>query len=191
MSEVQQFIEKVPKQVMVVLDEAYYEYLEADDQVDSLHWSIDYPNLVVLRTFSKVYGLAGLRVGYGVVSVETADLLNRVRLPFNLTGPTIAAAAAALDDEEFVHRSHEMNIEGRKKLLDGLEGLGLECMPAFGNFVTFRVADAQKVYQNLLEQGIIVRPLKPYKLDEWLRVTVGLPSENERFIETLSLILAV
>jgi histidinol-phosphate aminotransferase len=191
MDEVQQFIEKVPKEVIVVLDEAYYEYLEADDQADSLHWPIDYPNLIVLRTFSKVYGLAGLRVGYGVASTETADLLNRVRLPFNVTGPSVAAAAASLDDEEFVHRSHEMNIEGRKKLLDGLEGLGLECMPAFGNFVTFKVADAQRVYEKLLEQGIIIRPLKPYKLDDWLRVTVGLPSENERFLEALGLVLVV
>jgi histidinol-phosphate aminotransferase len=189
--EIQHFLDMVPKEVMVVLDEAYYEYLEHGDQADTLHWPIDYPNLIVLRTFSKVYGLAGLRVGYGVASAETADLLNRVRLPFNVTGPAISAAAAALDDEEFVHRSHEMNIEGRKKLLNGLEDLGLECMPAYGNFVTFKLTDAQKVYEQLLEKGIILRPLKPYGLGEWLRVSVGLPTENERFLEALGQLLAV
>lgn len=188
--DIKRFLDALPKEIMVVLDEAYYEYLEHDDQADTLHWPIDYPNLIVLRTFSKIYGMAGLRVGYGVASKEVADLLNRVRLPFNITGPSIAAAAAALADEEFVHRSHEMNIEGRKKLLDGLEGLGLECMPAYGNFVTFKVTEAQKLYEQLLEQGIIVRPLKPYGLDEWLRVSVGLPAENERFLDTLGPLIA-
>lgn len=188
--EIRQFLDVVPKEVVVVLDEAYFDYLEHDDQADTLHWPIDYPNLIVLRTFSKVYGLAGLRVGYGVASAEVADLLNRVRLPFNVTGPAIAAAAAALGDDEFVRRSHEMNAEGRKKLLDGLEGLALECMPAYGNFVTFKVANAQQVYDQLLSQGIIVRPLKAYGLDDWLRVTVGLPAENERFLEGLGQLLA-
>jgi histidinol-phosphate aminotransferase len=184
------FMDATPKEVTVVLDEAYYEYLHPDDRADTLHWPVDYPNLIVLRTFSKIYGLAGLRVGYGVASKEVADLLNRVRLPFNVAGVSVAAATTALDDEDFVKRNYEMNLEGRKRVLDGLETLGVQCLPAYGNFVTFKTGDARGAYEGLLGQGIIVRPLKPYGLDEWLRVSVGLPAENERFLAALEQILA-
>ncbi|HEU4914461.1 MAG TPA: histidinol-phosphate transaminase [Candidatus Saccharimonadales bacterium] len=188
-NQVKAFLDAVPQEVMVVLDEAYYEYLSPDDQEDSLHWPIGYPNLIVLRTFSKIYGLAGLRVGYGVASAEVADLLNRVRLPFNVTSTSVAAAMAALDDDDFVKRSYELNLEGRKRLLDSLEILGLECLPAYGNFVTCNAGDAGAVHQALLQQGIIARPLKPYGLDDWLRVSVGLPAENERFLAVLEQVL--
>ncbi len=187
---IKDFVGAVPKSVMVVIDEAYYEYLKPDDQADTLTWPLDHPNVVLLRTFSKIYGLAGLRVGYAVASAEVADLLNRVRLPFNVSGPAIAAASVALQDDEFVRRGYELNQEGCKRLLDGLEDLGLECMPAYGNFVTFKVADAAGINQALLKRGVIVRPLAGYGLTDWLRVSVGLPSENQAFLAALESCLA-
>jgi len=188
--DIKRFLEKVPAEVIVVLDEAYYEYLHPDDREDTYAWVLDHPNLVVLRTFSKIYGLAGMRVGYGVASKEVAELLNRVRLPFNVSGPSIAAATAALQDTHFVQRGYELNEEGRKVLLDGLGALGYECMPAFGNFVTYRVPDGKQVYEKLLAKGVIVRPLAPYGLANWLRVTIGLPAENEKFLQALGTIRA-
>jgi len=187
-AEVKNFLGQVPAEVMVVLDEAYYEYLEPDERVDTYEWVLEHPNLIVLRTFSKIYGLAGMRVGYGVADKSVAELLNRVRLPFNVNGPAIAAAAAALGDDEFTRRSYELNLEGRQVLVDGLSDLGLEYMPAYGNFVTFKIDNAADVQQRLLKQGVIVRSLKPYGLYDWLRVTVGLPAENERFLAALTAI---
>jgi histidinol-phosphate aminotransferase len=179
------FLAKVPKRIVVVVDEAYYEYLEPKDQADATSWLTDYPNLVLTRTFSKIYGLAGLRVGYAITSPKIAGLLNGVRLPFNVSNLAIAAATAALDDDEFVQASYSLNLQGRRQLFTGLARLGLECPPAYGNFVTTRVKNAAKIYQKLLSQGIIVRPLSRYDLPDWLRITIGLPSENSRFLRTL------
>ncbi len=183
--EVRAFLEAVPEDVVVVLDEAYNEYLPPAERVDTAAWIKDFPNLVVTRTFSKIFGLAGLRVGYALASHEIADLMNRVRQPFNVNNLAIAAAIAALDDHLFVAESYELNRRGMEQLVAGLKRLGLEHIPSHGNFVTFRVGDGAGVNQKLLKQGIIVRPIGGYGLPEWLRVTIGSEPENARFLDAL------
>jgi len=179
------FLQSVPADVVVVLDEAYNEYLPPAERVDTVAWLAEFPNLIVTRTFSKIYGLAGLRIGYALASAEIADLMNRVRQPFNCNNLALAAAVAALDDHEFVARSYELNRAGMEMIIAGLKRLGLAHIPAHGNFVTFKVADAAGVNQRLLKQGVIVRPIGGYGLPDWLRVTIGTESENLRFLEAL------
>jgi len=183
--ELEAFLAGLPREVLVVLDEAYGEYLPPSSRYDSISWLARFPNLVVTRTFSKVYGLAGLRVGYACASPGVADLMNRVRQPFNVNSIGLAAAAAALDDADFVRRSHELNLSGMRQVTKGLERLGLDYIPSFGNFVSFRVGDAAGVFQRLLRAGVIVRPIASYGMPEHLRVTIGLESENERFLAAL------
>ena len=183
--EVRTFLEAVPREVVVVLDEAYNDYLPPAERVDTAAWIADFPNLVVTRTFSKIFGLAGLRVGYALASAEIADLMNRVRQPFNVNNLAIAAAIAALDDHLFVAESYELNRRGMEQLVAGLKRLGLEHIPSHGNFVTFRAGDGAAVNQKLLKQGVIVRPIGGYGLPEWLRVTIGTEPENARFLEAL------
>jgi histidinol-phosphate aminotransferase len=144
----------------------------------------------VTRTFSKVYGLAGLRVGYACAAPGVADLMNRVRQPFNVNSVALAAAEAALNDTDFVRASYELNLNGMRQVTDGLKQLGLQCIPSFGNFVSFRVGDGAGVFQRLLRAGVIVRPIASYGLPQHLRVTIGLESENRRFLEALKKILA-
>ena len=183
--EVRAFLESVPQDVVVVLDEAYNEYLPPAERADAATWLADFPNLVITRTFSKIYGLAGLRVGYALASSEIADLMNRVRQPFNVNNLALAGAMAALDDEQFVAESYELNRRGMDQIVAGLTALGLEYIPSYGNFVTFRVADAAGVNLRLLKQGIIVRPIGGYGLPDWLRVTIATEPENARFLEAL------
>lgn len=183
--EVRAFLEAVPSDVVVVLDEAYNEYLPPAERVDTATWIKDFPNLVITRTFSKIFGLAGLRIGYAVASAEIADLMNRVRQPFNVNNLAIAAAVAALDDTEFVAASYELNRQGMVQLIEGLTRLALEYIPSYGNFVTFKVGDGAAVNQKLLKQGVIVRPIGGYGLPAWLRVTIGTAPENVRFLEAL------
>lgn len=183
--EVRAFLEVVPKDVVVVLDEAYNEYLPPAERVDTANWIDEFPNLVVCRTFSKIFGLAGLRVGYALASADVADLMNRVRQPFNVNNLAIAAAVAALDDHQFVAESYELNRRGMAQLVAGLQRLGLEQITSHGNFVTFRAGDGATVNQKLLQQGIIVRPIGGYGLPEWLRVTIGIEADNARFLEAL------
>jgi histidinol-phosphate aminotransferase len=183
--EVRAFLETVPPDVVVVLDEAYNDYLAPAERVDTAAWIKDFPNLVVTRTFSKIFGLAGLRVGYAIASAEVADLMNRVRQPFNVNNLAIAAAVAALDDHQFVAESYELNRRGMAQLLAGLKRLGLEHIPSHGNFVTFKVIGAAEVNQKLLKQGVIVRPIAGYGLPDWLRVTIGTEPDNARFLEAL------
>ena len=185
-AEVRAFLEKVPAEVVVVLDEAYNEYIPPAERVDTAAWVKEFPNLVVCRTFSKIFGLAGLRVGYALASAEVAGLMNRVRQPFNVNNLALAAATAALDDEEFVSASYELNRRGMAQIVGGLEKLGLEYIPSYGNFVTFRAGDAGGVNQKLLQQGVIVRAIGGYGLPEWLRVTIGTEAENARFLEALA-----
>ena len=184
-AEVRAFLESVPKDVVVVLDEAYNEYIPTAERVDTAGWLKDFPNLVVCRTFSKIYGLAGLRVGYALASAEIADLMNRVRQPFNVNNLALAGALAALDDHEFLNASYELNRRGMAQLVAALQRLNLEYIPSCGNFVTFPAGDAAAVNQKLLKQGVIVRPIGGYGLPEWLRVTIGTEAENARFIEAL------
>jgi histidinol-phosphate aminotransferase len=186
---VREFIAGVPDDVVVVLDEAYNEYLPPEQRADSVMWIARHPNLVVTRTFSKIYGLAGLRVGYAVASPALADLMNRVRQPFNVNSLALAAATAALDDQDFVDASYAMNRHGMAQVVDGLQTLGLRSIPSRGNFITFAVpavvGGAALVNQRLLAQGVIVRPIAGYGLPDWLRVTIGQPEENGRFLRAL------
>ncbi len=184
-AEVKAFVAGVPKDVVVVLDEAYNEYLAPADRADTVAWIREFPNLIVTRTFSKIYGLAGLRVGYAVAAPEVADLLNRVRQPFNVNNLALAAAIAALDDHLFIAESYELNRAGMEQIVAGLKRLGLEHIPSHGNFVTFAVADGAAVNRKLLQQGVIVRPIGGYGLPNHLRVTIGLERENARFLEAL------
>ena len=187
--EVEAFLRRVPRRVVVVLDEAYNEYLPDAMQADSVRWLGQFPNLVITRTFSKAYGLAGLRVGFALAHPEVADLMNRVRQPFNVSVVAQAAAEAALDDREFVRRSTDLNRSGMRQIIDGLDRLGLDHIPSFGNFISFRASPAAQTYQRLLKQGVIVRPIGVYGLPEHLRVTIGLPEENERFLDALRMAL--
>lgn len=184
-AELEKFIAALPRDVLVVLDEAYTEYLRPDFRYDSISWLGKYPNLVITRTFSKVYGLAGLRVGYALAASDVADLMNRVRQPFNVNSLSLAAAAAALEDEDFVRESYELNCRGMDQIVSGLARLGLGHIPSYGNFVTFAVPGAAGIFQKLLRQGVIVRPIAGYGMPDHLRVSIGLESENARFIEAL------
>ena len=184
------FVASVPDEVLIVLDEAYNEYLEPAQQSRSAAWIAKYANLVVSRTFSKAYGLAALRVGYGIMDPRVADMLNRVRQPFNVNALAQAAALAALADTAYVDESRALNRSGMRQLEDGVRALGLPFVPSHANFLLIRVGDAAAVYQRLLKQGVIVRPVANYGLPEFLRVTVGLPGENRRFIDALAAALA-
>ena len=180
-------VRRVPERVIVVIDEAYNEYLPADLRADTVKWLKRHPNLVVTRTFSKAYGLAGLRVGYALAHPSVADVMNRVRQPFNVNSIALAAASAALEDMEFVARSFAGNLQGMRQLRAGAERLGLEFIPSYANFLTVRVGKAQDIYKRLLRRGVIVRPVGGgYELPEHLRVTVGTEEENERFLTALA-----
>lgn len=184
-AEVLAFLRSVPGQALVVLDEAYNEYLPGDLKADSTAWLKQFPNLVITRTFSKAYGLAGLRVGFALARPEVADVMNRVRQPFNVSSVAQAAACAALGDKAFVKQSFELNRSGMEQITLGLERLGIGHIPSYGNFVSFRAGDAGAIYRRLLRLGVIVRPIASYGMPEYLRVTVGLESENEKFLQAL------
>lgn len=184
-ADIHAFLKVVSADVAVVLDEAYNEYLPPADRIDTVAWLKEFPNLIITRTFSKIYGLAGLRVGFAVASTEVADLMNRVRQPFNVNNLAIAAACAALDDHLFIAESYQLNRRGMEQIVAGLKRLGLEHIPSHGNFVTFAVADGAAVNQKLLKQGVIVRPIGGYGLPNHLRVTIGLETENARFLDAL------
>jgi histidinol-phosphate aminotransferase len=188
------FLDKVPRHVAVVLDEAYTEYLPAEKRYDSIGWVRRYPNLLVSRTFSKAFGLAGLRVGFAIAQPELTDLLNRLRQPFNVNTLAQAAAIAALNDQAFLEKTAALNAQGYRRLTEAFDKLGLEYVPSDGNFVLVRVgnddAAGNRVNLELLKQGVIVRPVGNYGLPQWLRVTIGLPQENEAFIAALEKTLA-
>ena len=188
-AELLDFIASVRPDVLVVLDEAYNEYLEPVDRCDSVGWLARFPNLLVSRTFSKAYGLAALRIGYGIMDAGIADMLNRVRQPFNVNALAQAAALAALADAAYVDASRALNRAGLAQLAAGFAALGVEFLPSHGNFVLAKVGNAEQVYQRLLAQGVIVRPVANYGLPEWLRISVGLPDENARFLEILGSVL--
>ena len=184
------FLDAVPEEVLVVLDEAYAEYVAEPDYPNGLELVDDYPNLIVTRTFSKAYGLAGLRMGYSVSHPDIADLMNRVRQPFNVNAMSLAAALVALDDETYLKESVRVNNEGMKMLTNACDQLGLGYIPSVGNFLTIDFGcDAMPIYDGLLQEGIIVRPIGVYGLPNHLRVTVGLPLENKRFIDSLKKLL--
>lgn len=183
------FLGQVPKNVLVVLDEAYDEYLSAAHKSEAIDWLNEFENLIISRTFSKAYGLAGLRVGFGLMHADVADMMNRVRQPFNVNSVAQAAAVASLADDDFVARSYALNQAGMAQLTQGLQKLNLEYIPSFANFVSFKVANAATVNQKLLQNGVIVRPIANYEMPDYLRVSIGLFSENARFLEVLEQIL--
>jgi histidinol-phosphate aminotransferase len=183
--ELQKFLRQLPAQILVVLDEAYNEYLPEDKRYDSVEWLKQFHNLIISRTFSKAYGLAGLRVGYALAHEQVTDMINRVRQPFNVNSVAQAAAVAALRDVSFVKKTFKLNQRGMAQITGGLTKLGLKYIPSFGNFVAFHVDNATAIYRRLLELGVIVRPIANYEMPDWLRVSIGLESENAKFLAAL------
>lgn len=189
--EIEQLLDVVPRDVLVVLDEAYREYQQETLRPASREWLERYPNLLVTRTFSKVHALAGLRVGYGLSSPAVADMLNRVRQPFNVNALAQACAIAALDASTHVQAAVALNTLERDRLRQTLQALDLTVLPSEANFLSFACGRASSpVFQALLRAGVIVRPLAGYAMPDYLRVTVGMPDENNRFANALEQALA-
>ena len=183
------FFKQVPSNIIILLDEAYDEYLSDADKSQAIDWIKKFDNLVISRSMSKAYGLAGLRVGYGLMHSDVADILNRVRQPFNVNSVAQAAAVASLQDDDFVARSYALNRAGMAQMTQGLTKLGLSFIPSYANFVSFAVKNAAVVNQKLLQNGVIVRPIANYGMADYLRVSIGLFNENARFLEVLELIV--
>ena len=181
------FLKRISPDVLVVLDEAYNEYLPEASKANSIEWLNRFPNLLITRTFSKIYGMAGIRVGFGLSHTHVAGLMNRIRQPFNVNSIGLSGALAAINDIEFVKRSYTLNLAGMLQITTGLHRLGIEYIPSYGNFLSFCVRDGKAitVYQHLLKKGIIVRPLGIYEMPQHLRVTIGLESENHIFLQSL------
>ena len=185
-ADIERLLDNIPATTILVLDEAYYEYVDDADKLKALSLLARYPNLVITRTFSKAYGLAGLRLGYAIASAYITALLHRVIPPFSVNEAALVAGHAALDDDEFIQRSIKSNKEGLKQLQKGLDQCEITYLPTAGNFITFDCKmDATPLYQDLLQHGIIVRPLQPYGLNNYLRVTIGTQQQNSRFLDAL------
>ena len=178
------FLKQVPDNIPVVLDQAYFEYLNIDDQ--AISWLNEFENLIISRTFSKAYGLAGLRVGYSICSTLIADYINRVREPFNVNHTAQMAAIAALNDDEYLTDSVKMNSDGYSQLVKGFQAFGLNYIPSYANFIAVEFNDAMSTYNNLLKEGVIVRPVE---MKNYLRISIGTPNENEHLLEALGKVL--
>jgi len=187
--EMKEFLKAVPKDIIVVLDEAYIEFARGSDVADGRDMIDLHPLLLVMRTFSKAYGLAGLRIGYGFGSKILIDYMERVRQPFNVNMLAQVGATAALDDEEFLKETISVVNEGKRYLYRELEKMGLEYIPSVTNFFLIKVGKARDIYERLLKKGIIVRSMEAYNLPEYIRITVGKMNENERFISSLREVL--
>lgn len=185
-TEFREFMDSVPEDVIVCVDEAYFEFVQDNDFPDAISYIRAGRPVLVLRTFSKIYGLAGLRVGYGISHPKVIDYLSRVRQPFNVNSLAQIAAMAALEDSEHLGNTRENNIAGLKYLYKELDSLGFEYVPTETNFFLIKVGDGKKVYNELLKKGVIVRPMASYGLGDYIRLTVGLPEENERFIKAFA-----
>lgn len=185
-------LKKTPPHVLVVSDEAYHEYAVANIDINypkTLALQKDYPNLIITRTFSKAYGLAGMRVGYSITHPQIADVLNRIRLPFNASTPAMAAACAALDDTEHLRKTVTLNQQGKEYLTQVCTDLGIPFIPSATNFITIDMQrDAMEPFQQLLRLGVIVRPLHSYQMPHHLRITIGTEAENKRVAEALKII---
>ncbi len=186
--ELDRFMDRVPESVMVVLDEAYYEFLP--NPPDTLKYLSDRPNVIALRTFSKIQGLAGLRIGYGLAHPDLIRLLQKTRQPFNVNSIAQTGALAGLQDDEHQAKTREVIREGRELLEAEFRARGLEYIPSVANFVLVKVGDGHEVFQKLLKRGMIVRAMHEYKLPDWLRVSVGTSEQNRRFLEDLDQVLA-
>ena len=184
------FISNIPRHVIVVVDEAYHEFLDEKDYSSALSWLSEFPNLIVTRTFSKAYGLAGLRVGYSLSHPAISDVLNRVRQPFNVNSIALAAATAAIKDDVYLQKSVDINKKGMAQLVTAFEAMGLSYIPSVGNFVCIDVGcEGNLVYESLLKKGVIVRPVGPYQMPNFIRVSVGLEDQNTKFISALKSVL--
>ena len=183
-------MQNIPPSVLVVSDEAYVEYIKEPDYPHTLGYLNRYPNLIITRTFSKVYALAALRLGYAISSPEIADMLNRARLPFNVNTIAAMAAIAALKDQDHVKKSVHINREGMQQLRDELKKLHIRILPSAGNFITVETADSKELYQKLLYEGVIIRPLNAYGMQKHVRVTIGTGEQNERFLATMQKVLS-
>lgn len=190
---IEALIQQIPSHVVIVLDEAYNEYLSPEQRYDAIAWVRNFPNLIVSRSFSKAYGLAGLRIGYGIAQESLTDLLNRIRQPFNVNSLAQAAAIAALQDEAFLLKGYELNKAGYAQLSQAFERMKLPYLPSSGNFVLVKVGNddqaGMRVNQELLRRGVIVRPVGNYGLPQWLRISIGLPEENAAFLDAFTQIL--
>jgi histidinol-phosphate aminotransferase len=190
--EMVRFLTQIPDDIIVVLDEAYIEFVTDEAAASGLELFGSHPLLIVLRTFSKLYGLAGLRIGYGFASQKLIDYMNRVRQPFNANSLAQAGAIAALEDLEFVSRTKKTVREGLQYLYQGLDDMGLEYIPTQANFFLIRVhLGGKKTYELMLRQGVIVRSMDSYGLPDYIRINAGLPEENERFIKALKRVLGL
>lgn len=187
-----EFIDGLPRTTLVVVDEAYFEYVEAAEYPDATQWLEAFPNLIVTRTFSKIYGLAGARIGYGLSHPKIADVLNRVRQPFNTNALAQAGALAALEDSEHVARSRETNTLGLAQFAQAFAERSLSYIPTVANFICVNVGrDALPIYRALLREAVIVRPIASYELPEFLRITVGRENQNARVIAALDKVLGL
>lgn len=187
---IRSFLDRLPEHVVVVLDQAYFEYVAESDYPDGIELSRHYPNLVVTRTFSKAYGLAALRIGYAVSQSDIADLMNRIRQPFNVNQVALAAAMIALDDQDYVERSVQLNRAGMEQMVAMASELGLPIIPSVGNFICIDFGrESGPIYEGLLKQGVIVRPVGLYDLPSFLRVTIGTKEENLHFFDALKKVL--
>lgn len=178
------FLKQVPESVMVVLDQAYFEYLNTQDT--AIKWLGEFTNLLITRTFSKAYGLAGLRVGYGISSRKITDYLNRIRQPFNVNHIAMAAAIAVLEDVDFLGKSVALNQQGLLQLASGFERLGVDYIQSFANFIAIKLFDSKQIYQKLLAKGFVARPVE---MENYLRVSVGTKQENQEFLDALAGVL--
>jgi histidinol-phosphate aminotransferase len=186
--EVLRFVNAVPERVLLVMDEAYIEFL--DEPADLLPLiRASKPNLLLMRTFSKIFGLAGLRIGYGMASPELVVAMETIRQPFNINSIAQAGALAALEDTEHVRKTLANNAAGMKQIVEGLRGLGVEFIPSAGNFILARVGDGKRVFDEMLKLGVIVRPMGGYELPEWIRISIGTAKENERCLAALKQVL--
>ena len=189
-SELYRFMLALPTNIPVVIDEAYAEYVDSPDYPNSIDLLSEFDNLIITRTFSKIFGLAGLRVGYTLSSIEIAHILNAIRQPFNVNMLAQKAAKTALSDVEHIQKSREINKQGLQFLQAELKNMGIACLPSCANFVCFEAGNADAVYKGLIKKGVIVRPIANYNLPQYLRVTIGLPEHNERFLEAVKSVLA-
>lgn len=190
-SELNEFLTSVPDDVIVVLDEAYFEYMPDNLKPDTNNILNNYANIIITRTFSKIYGLAGLRIGYSLSHPEVADLLNRVRQPFNTNMLAQAAALAALDDQSHINQSVELNNSGLKQYAAAFEKMGLDFIPSIANFISVDLKqDAMPIYDALLREGVIVRPVANYNMPTFLRITVGSKEQNDRALTALEKVLS-
>ncbi len=185
------FLEKIPPATLVAVDEAYCHYAHLEDYPDATEMLAEFPNLIAVRTFSKAYGLAGLRVGYGVADAEVAQAMESVREPFNVNSLALAAAQAALGDVEHVERTVAANAEGREYFVYELAAMGLPFVPTQGNFLMVEVGDGMRAYEGLLREGVIVRPVAGYGFPRHVRISIGTPQENEQMVRALSKVLNI